>query len=84
MVQRKICQAAQLRRWTQRRKAAALLALSLLKKKKRRRFWVNPILDRRKKKVIFFGRPSPTPNNERVSGVLYANPLSEMCATVQC
>jgi len=50
----KFCQAAQLRRWTQRQKAAALLSLLLLKKKKRRRLWVHPILDRRKQKGDFF------------------------------
>ena len=50
----KLCQAAQLRRWTQRRKVAALLALLLLKKKKLRRFWAHPILERRKQKGDFF------------------------------
>ena len=44
-------------------------------------FW---IVVNKRKRWSFFGRPSPTPNNERVRGVLYANPLSEMCATVQC
>jgi len=52
LVQR-LCQAAQLRRWTQKRKAAALLALLLLKKKKRWRFWVHRISDRHKRKGDF-------------------------------
>ena len=86
MVQRKTLSSSAAEEMDPKTEGCCFAGSVVVEKKKLRRFWVRPILDRRKQKGDFFlvGLLSPTPNNERVRGVLYANPLSEMCATVQC